>query len=52
MDRDDDLTVCPTCGSAVEDIGFCTECGEVFVSAIDKNISRRGDGWRSVTAWD
>jgi len=26
------VTECPTCHSAVEDIGFCTECGEVWAT--------------------
>lgn len=25
------VVVCETCHSAVEDLGFCTECGEVWV---------------------
>lgn len=27
-------TLCPTCGSVSEDDRFCTECGEVFETAL------------------
>lgn len=30
----DAVVVCPTCKSAVEDLGFCIECGEVWVNTV------------------
>lgn len=38
------MIICPTCHEEVEDIGFCTACGEVFAGHCEC------DGSRSETA--